>query len=491
MRVLFVSPATKRNVDPLTTPLGLLSIATYLKHNNHTVMIYESEVKKGRFRKTLREFLPDIIGVSVISGKAVDNAIHCSGIAKKAGIKVVWGGFLASAMPELSLKTDCVDIISVGEGEHTWLELLECLEAGRPLETVQGLAFIKDGNMIQTACRELTDLSTLPDLDWELLDVNRYFYSYYSSKKTISLYTSKGCPGRCTFCYNAKFNRGVHRNRPDDQVIRDVSHLIEKYGLECACFNDDLMFANKEQMYSFCAAIQEAGLEFFWGCSSIIGILSKEEFQCLYEAGCRWIFFGIESGSEKMLRKIKKGINYKAIEQTFTDCANAGIVARAAFILGFPGETEDDLKKTVSLALRLMTTQVSFNYFSLVPNSEVYLELLNNKKLEPPEELQGFIAKYPFDRINKNFSCIPDKDLVVVYSYFVLRRLFKKDEVSTGKSWKAITSGYIFKTLKEFSIGKLVHSFNLVFRSFLSVLLNPGIRKKYGLTAIGLEYKHE
>jgi radical SAM superfamily enzyme YgiQ (UPF0313 family) len=291
LKVLLISPATKKNVGPLTTPLGLLSIATYLKKHGHTVIIYESAVNKGRFRKTLREFSPDVVGVSVISGKAVKDAIRLSKIAQKTGHKVIWGGFLASALPEQCLKTGCVDIISIGEGEHTWLDLLNCFTLGSELDSIKGIAFLKDNEVVRTHCRDLIDLRTLPDLEWELIDVNKYFYHYYSSSKTISLYTSKGCPGHCTFCYNSDFNKSIQCTRPYEQVVRELKHLIQNYGLECACFNDDLMFANKEQMYSFCNAIKAAGLSFYWGCGSIVGIFEKEDFQRMYEAGCRWILF--------------------------------------------------------------------------------------------------------------------------------------------------------------------------------------------------------
>lgn len=486
MKVLFVNPAAKKNIELLTTPLGLLSIATYLEHHDHIVKIYESAVSKDNFAKVLQDFLPDFVGVSIISGKAIEDAIALSKIAKNAGITVVWGGFLPTVMPELSLKTGNVDIISIGEGEYTWLELLNAVETGRPLNTVKGIMFIDNEQFIKTPERDLIDLSKLPVLDWELIDVNKYFYSYYSSKKTLALYASKGCPGHCTFCYNSNINKSIQRIRPPEHVIEEITYLVNKYGLECVHFNDDTMFTNKEEMYRLCSMMKEANLNIYWGCSSIIGQFGKEELQYMYNSGCRWIFYGIESGSKEMLKKIKKGFRYDKIEQNCIDCADIGIIARAGFILGFPEETEAELRDTVSLALRLKTRQVTFTYYSVVPGSEAYVHMLSEGKLNEPESLQDFTERYLFNSLNENFSNIPDKDLKVIYSYFFLIRLFAKDPAADQKSnsWRAITYSFIIKSLQESSVEKFFTSASQFLSVLYNVFFHPKIRRKYGLKLI-------
>lgn len=485
MRVLFINPEAKNCIDPCSTPLGPLSIATYLEKHNHTVKLYDSVYGKGSFTDLLREYSPDIVGVSVYSGKAAEDAISLSKQVKAAGVTVVWGGFLASALPELTLKTGCVDMISTGEGEFTWLDLLDAIENGKPLSTVKGLVFYdKSGQLIRTPERELIDLSDLPVINFDLMDLNYYFFSYYSVKKAANLYASKGCPGRCTFCYNTFFNQCKHRARPPEHVISEIKYLVNKYGIDGVFFNDDSIFGNKEEAYRLCSMMRQENLNIKWGCFSIIGLLGKEELQYMFDSGCRWILFGIESGSREMQRKIKKCINYDKIEQTYADCAEIGIVARGAFILGFPGETEEELRDTISLALKLKTSQVTFNYYTLVPSSESYEKLLSEGKFKRPESLMEFAENYPFDSIDINFSNIPDKELKVIYSFFFLRRYITKDPAVFKKSnsWSGIALKNVIDTIRKSSINRFHSSVSRVVRVIFNVLIHPRIRKKYGLS---------
>lgn len=480
MRVMLINPATRKNIDPLSVPLGLLSIGTCLKQHHHEVMIFESGYKNNNFKRDLMKFSPDIIGVSVISGKAVIDALDLSKLAKTLGIIVVWGGFLPSVLTDLVLKTGCVDIVSIGEGEQTWVDLADAIATHRNIETVDGLAFIRNEQIFMTPERALSDLSKIPPIDFRLTDISKYFYSYYSCKRAINLYASKGCFGHCTFCYNARFNCSSHRIRPVEHVLQEIHFLFEHFSVDGIIFNDDLMFANSDEMYRFCSAFRQAKIPITWGCFGRIGQFNKDDLKYMYSSGCRWLFFGIESGSKTMLRTIKKGIDYEKIEQTYKDCAEIGIVARAGFIIGFPGETEEQLKDTIKLALKICTSQISFYYYSLVPDSEAYCKLIEEHKINRSDDLLCFAGKQPFDKL-VNFSDIADVDLKVVYSYFLLfsRGTMPKKE---SKSWRGITTDFILITLKAFSFAKMFYSVWSILKAFFYLLLHPRIRKKYSLS---------
>ena len=204
MKVLFINPAPKGFTRSVTAPLGLLSIASYLNANGHTAIICDRTVKKTNVKKIIKDFSPDIVGVSVISYKGISDALIVSEQAKEFSLPVVWGGTLFSALPESALESPFVDMVSVGEGEETWLDILNSMESGSDIDNVKGLVYKKDGKVCYTGERPLGDLSSFPSIDYELVDVKSLFQEYYCSDKTLYLFSSKGCPGKCTFCFYKK-----------------------------------------------------------------------------------------------------------------------------------------------------------------------------------------------------------------------------------------------------------------------------------------------
>ncbi len=199
-------------------------------------------------------------------------------------------------------------------------------------------------------------------------------------------YASKGCPGHCTFCYNEFYNKSLHRRRPIKTVLAEIRHLMQEYDMDGVYFADDLLFSNKEEMREFCAGILEEGLRFFWGgYTRVIGSFGVEDYQYLYDAGCRWLYFGIETGSREMQKKIKKNINFDRIEPAFEACAQVGIDANALFIIGFPDETQQEVIETVNLAKKIKTTQIMFAHYTPIASSESYHRLVEEGRIKVRE----------------------------------------------------------------------------------------------------------
>ena len=346
MNVLLINPKTSGYTRSVTVPLGLLSIASYLSSCGNKVRLYDRTVEKENIKKTEERFHPDIVGVSLISYKSFSDALAVSEFFKGKGVPVIWGGPLASELPEAVLKNPCVDAVSIGEGEQTWYELVEAYRSGqKDLSTISGLALrAPDGSCCKTAERDFLDLGTLPDLDWRFIDVEKYFQTSYGCRKMLYLYAAKGCPHSCTFCYNKDFHRCTYRKRPLDAVLREIRYLVENHGMDGVYFADELWCRNVREMHETCDSLKSLNLPFVWGGQTRIGLFNEEDFAYMHDAGCRWIFFGVESGSPAILEKMNKRIAYGKIEQTFADCKKAGIVAIGSFIIGFPGETEEDVR---------------------------------------------------------------------------------------------------------------------------------------------------
>lgn len=469
-------------------PLGLLSIASLLEHRGHTVRIYDRTVDKTDMDTVLTEFSPELAGISLISYKSVNDTLACAARLKKTGIPVIVGGPLASVLTELTLKYDYIDAVSLGEGEATWLELAEYYSLRQTsLYGIKGLAFKDEsGKTVYTGNREFVDLAALPALDWELLDVPKYFQGSYGCKRMLYLYSAKGCPHSCTFCYNKDFHRCTYRKRPLGVLLDEITHLVNTYGMDGVYFADEMWCRNRNEMHEICDALKNLRLDFVWGCQTRIGLFGEEDFRYMYDAGCRWIFFGIESGSPAVLERINKKIRYDKIADTFRDCKSAGIAAIGSFIAGFPDETEDDLRQTVALIETLDTSLINLNYLALIPGAEIYNSLVESGRYVEADTLEDYTKISPMERLEYNFSLIPDLDIKVVRAYYMWRSFTASDVPGTEKfgfAKKVITDA--LKSVKTGDFINFIISTFFAGTEFLKIFYYanffPRIKRKYNI----------
>lgn len=488
MRILFVNPTTSLYTRSVSAPLGLLSIASYLESKGHIVKIYDRAVDKTKLQKIINDFKPQISGISVLSYKLIKDMLNVAEELKKYEIPVIVGGPLVSVLSELTLKYDCIDAVSIGEGEETWLELVEAYEKENiDLKGIRGLAIKdKDGNCIFTGERDFVDLAKLPSLNWDLLNVSKYFQSSYGCKRMLYLYSAKGCPYSCTFCYNKNFHRCKYRKRPTDILLEEIKYLVVNYGLDGVYFADEMWCRNSKEMKEICTQLKNLELDFVWGCQTRIGLFDQEDLRFMYDCGCRWVFFGIESGSKRILEKINKKICYEKIEETFRYCKEANIACIGSFITGFPDETQEDLKSTVALAKKLETSLINFNYLALVPGSEIYQDLLQSRRYKEVDTLKDFSKRNPLEKLEYNYSEIPDLDIKVARACFLWKSFFAADVPGTEKYGfaKKVISDAV-KSLKTGELISFIASTYFAGMEFLKIAYYanffPSVKKKYNL----------
>lgn len=486
MKVLFINPSTSRNTRAITAPLGLLSIASYLESKGHIVKIYDRTVDKTKLEDIVNDFNPGVVGISMISYKSIADTIYLSEELKKKKITVVVGGPFASTISNAVMEHSFFDAVSVGEGEETWLELVDCLEnKASELSSVKGLVIRdSDNKLFFTGERDFIDLATLPPINWELIDTPKYFQSSYGCKKMLYLYSSKGCPHSCTFCFNKDFHKCTYRKRPLTVLLDEIKHLVTNYGMDGVYFADELWCRNKTEMREICTQLKNLNLDFVWGCQTRVGLFDKDDFVYMHECGCRWIFFGIESGSPNVLEKINKKIKYDRIVDTFSACKEAEIACIGSFIVGFPDETTDDLKKTVELISKLDTKLINLNYLVVVPGSDLYKSLIASGRCSELKHLEEFIKTSPMEKLEYNYSEIPDIDIKVVRAYYMWRSFLADDVPGTKKfdfAKKVITDAV--KSVNKGELLSFVMSFYSAGIEFLKTAYYancfPAIKKKY------------
>ena len=423
MNVLLINPEMKDYSRSVTTPLGLLSIASVLQANGFSVRIYDRTVQKESLADVLRAFPAELVGVSLVSFKSFFDALAVSEQIKPSGVPIIWGGPLASELPDAALKNACVDAVSVGEGEYTWLDLARAVQNGKTDFTdIPGLVLrAESGGCLRTGERPFIDLGELPDLDWTLIPVEKYFQSNFGCKRMLYIYAAKGCPNSCTFCYNKDFHKCKYRKRPMDAVLRDIRYLAENHGADGVYFADELWCRNRQELRDVCDSLRSLDLDIRWGCQTRIGLFDESDFRRMFDAGCRWVLFGIESGSKRILDAMNKRIDYEKIEQTIHDCRSAGIAPVGSFIIGFPGETPDDARETVALIERLDTDLISLNCFMVFPNTDIYYQLIREGRFEPITDLHTLARQDPMRNLCYNYSAIPDRDIKVLQATYMWR----------------------------------------------------------------------
>lgn len=435
MRVMLINPGLPVYLRMPSVPLGLISIASYLRAHGDDVAFIERSVQSCDIRREVERFRPQVVGISCLSylssldAKKITKVIH-----EICDAPVIWGGQAPSSLPEMYLRDGKPDYLSLGEGEITIYEFVRAVESGGDMSEVPGLAYLDgNGDFVRTPDRPIADLAALPEMDWSFIEPQRYFSSFFHCTKMLYLHASKGCPGSCTFCSNKQFHQGRNRCRDPKHVMHDLEYLVGKCGANGIYFSDEQFIPNRRVRNELLGMIIDSGLDFVWGCQMRLGVLNEEDIGYMYKAGCRWILFGIESGSPEMIQKIKKGTDLRLAKPTIEWCERAGITVQASFIIGYPEETPEQMRQTIDMALSLPASLPVLNILTPLPNSEIWFRELEqpHPRIRIPKTIKEISKTEAVvsDTARVNLSKIPSKDLYVVHHYFQWRDFIGRDSV--------------------------------------------------------------
>lgn len=488
MKVLFIVSNTGYYRSGLSNPLGVLSIATYLKTNGFDVEVYDRNIDKRKLKKLMKLYKPDLVGVSIVSSRGLKDARRVSRIVKSFGTTVVWGGQMPTMQTELCFDCPYIDYIVMSEGELTFLEMVQKMDKRESIEEINGIAYKKDGKLVITKSREFADLNELPLIDWTLVNPRDY-YQKYIYDDMLYLFSSKGCPFNCSFCGNSGYHRCTHRRRSTELTLDEIENLAKNHGLKAVYFTDELWCAKKSDAYEFCEKVKERNLKFYWGCDSRADQYTKEDLQMLYDSGCRWLLFGGESGSELMLKKINKGVEAVGVEEAVKNCKEIGIAAIVTLVVGLPGETEEEVRETIALGMRLPTKFVLVFHYFPTPGSPLERELIEKGLHKPPMRIKEIGNAVAMETLEYNFSNIPSRELKVIRCFFLWSAFWQKGSFDPKEEGHfAFAKETIADFINVITKRGIKYFFSGIFtaaKEFLYIFWNvaayPGIRKKYGL----------
>lgn len=332
-------------------PLGLISIGGYLKMHGYMVEIldlFTNHIRKQEFIDKIKNAHPDMIGISAYT-ENINAVIHLTKIIKSVlpKIIIVLGGAHVTFLPEEALHHNTVDYVCRGEGEMTFVQLLECLNYHTiDLSEVKGISYRVGQEIIHNADRGY--IENLDNLPWAELD--EIEMRSYDIKQLII--TSRGCPGKCIYCASAALSGTRYRNRRAQNVFSEIHYKYSIKGEKYFAFLDDTFTANKKRLYQFCDYLKQANMNIIWRCDSRTDILSKEMIDKMQEVGCTSVHIGIESGSQDVINKINKHISLERSEELLAYMSQKGLQVMCSFIIGHHCDTHETIKETIDMALK-------------------------------------------------------------------------------------------------------------------------------------------
>ncbi len=368
-------------------PLGLSYVAAALEKAGFQVQMFDNYLLKkpiDEVKQYVRNLNPEIVGITCSSStyhKCVETAAAIKEVLPNC--KIVVGGWHPSYVPESMLQHPQIDYVVMGEGERAMVELATYLTQGERaivLGAVAGVAYMRGGRILKNTPKFITNLDEIPFPARHLLPMEQYErkMEFLNVEPVDIMSIIRGCPFSCAFCETRKMWGPACRFFSPKRVVDEVKFLIDNYGSKGIYFINDNFTIRKKETLELCDLLKKEQLDVQWICDTRVDMLSRELLVSMRAAGCRTIWFGVESGVPRILERINKPISLEQAEQTFKLCKKEGIKVACSFMLGVPGETLADMETTFQLAKKLDPDLCQFNVFIAYPDSILYEEILQS-----------------------------------------------------------------------------------------------------------------
>lgn len=387
MKILLINPPSENELignNPsiieeergYNPPLGILYIAGYLeKHTIFNVEVLDTQAEEigyDRLKDLIRTKSPDVVGITAMTFTLID-VIKVVHIVKSIhpNIKVVLGGPHVHIYPDESINLPGVDFLVLGEGEVTFKELVENIHDATRLRNISGLVFKEEGKIINTGVRSLhDDLDSLPFPARHMTPIQKYSSLMARRSPITTMFTSRGCPYRCTFCDRPHLGKNF-RARSALNVVDEMEECV-KLGIREFLVYDDTFTIDRQRVVEVCDEIVRRKLNIGWDIRARVNTIDKDLLRKLKKANCERIHYGVESGNPEILKILNKGITVDGVRTTFQQTKEAGISVLAYFMIGCPKETRKEIMETISFAKELKPDFVHITIFTPFPATEIY-----------------------------------------------------------------------------------------------------------------------
>ncbi len=372
MRIALINPPLfERYVNSIDEPLGILYLAASLQ-NNHEVYLIDSFNNLLSTEETIeiiKELNVEVLGVSMIFTGAYQTSLEIIKTLKqiKPSITSIIGGNTATFLVNELAGVPFIDYVVRGEGDISFPRLINALSNGTETANIPGLSFYKDGTIVHNPTAPLVEnLDSLPYPARELLPLK---YKY-----PRAILSSRGCAYNCIYCSSSAFWQKTFRIRSIDNIINEIKLLNEQEELQYFSFADDCLTLIPDRAREIATRIHALNLDCTWGCTGRIETMSETLIKDLSDSGCKGIFFGVESGSSRVLKLLKRRYSPNDVYTLYRLCLKHGITPYFSFIIGLPFEEKGDLDQTFNLIQKLQGVENGIHILTPLPGTPIFKE---------------------------------------------------------------------------------------------------------------------
>lgn len=424
MKVCLLNPPTSRPQDEVFFPMGLITVGSILRENGIDTHIVDFDLilhENPEFRRTYGDFIghaekliredsSEVYGISSICNNfpyALELAELIRELRPEA--KIVLGGPQPSSVPVQAMEVcAAVDAIVVGEGEHGFLELLRSDWSPAELGRILGICYRDGAEVKLTAPRPLIDdLDTLPIPDFSLVDIVAY---QRHSPSLAMIEAGRGCPFRCNFCSTAEMWVRKYRIKSPERIHREMEILNRQMGTTYFSLTHDNFTTSPVYVRKFCKWFLENNPQgFTWNASARTDTVTFEDLELMEAAGCRGLFFGVDSGSKRMQDIMDKHLDLEEFRQILQKAVSLKIATVTSFIVGFPEESPEDINATLLLGLWSKSAgagEVQFHRLSPLASTKIYAKYFKDLNFSPVVSDISFVI-FPEDRVLSRISGHP------------------------------------------------------------------------------------